>query len=82
MIVSNAGGSVTSGSLPLIVKPPVAPAITAQPVGGTLSLGNVASFRVTATGSPTPTYRWRKDGVAIAGATFTLASVQLTDAGT
>jgi hypothetical protein len=84
VIVSNAGGSVTSVSLPLTVTPPVAPAITAQPVGGTLNVGNVASFSVTATGSPTLTYQWRKNGTAIGGATkniYVLGPVTVASAG-
>jgi hypothetical protein len=84
VVVSNAGGSVTSVSLPLTVTPPVAPTITAQPVGGTLSIGNVASFRVTATGSPAPLYQWRKNSSPIGGATssvFILGAVTAASAG-
>ena len=39
---------------------------------------------VVATGSPAPTYQWRKGGAAIGGATsatLTLSNVQLVDAG-
>lgn len=61
-----------------------APLISVQPVGGLRAAGSWHTFRVTATGSGTLSYQWRRDGVAIAGATqsaFTLNAVQLTDAG-
>jgi hypothetical protein len=85
VVVSNPGGSVNSIQLPLTVTPPVAPAITAQPLGGTLNIGNLASFRVTATGSPTLTYQWRKNGSPIAGATsnvYILGAATAVSAGT
>ena len=84
VVVSNAGGSVTSVSLPLTVTPSGAPTITTQPVGGTLSIGNVASFRVTATGSPTLLYQWRKNSSPIGGATssvYILGAVTAASAG-
>jgi hypothetical protein len=46
--------------------------------------GNSATFSVTAAGSEPFTYRWRTNGVPLAGATnssFTLASAQPSDAG-
>lgn len=65
-----------------------APAIATQPVltppylvGGTLTLN------VVATGNPTPTYQWRKDGNPIAGntsattATLVVTPLALTDSG-
>jgi len=63
----------------------VAPAIVTQPTGGTAVVGSSGSFGVVATGSPAPTYQWRKDGADIAGATsdtYTITKVAMSDAGT
>jgi hypothetical protein len=53
----------------------VAPEITAQPTNDTTCTGGLASFAVTASGSPAPAFQWRKgttnlvDGGSISGAT-------------
>jgi hypothetical protein len=50
-----------------------------------LNAGDAASFSVTASGVPQPTYQWYKDNVAIPGATgtnYSIASVVLTNIGT
>ena len=60
------------------------PAITTQPVNQTVNVGATATFTVVFTGSPTPTVQWRKDGVAITGATLatlTLPSITVSSAG-
>ncbi len=60
------------------------PTITTQPVSQSVNAGVSVTLSVVATGSPTPTYQWRKNGVLIAGATgpvYTLTSVQAADAG-
>jgi hypothetical protein len=63
-----------------------APTISAQPVATqTKTVGESVSFSVTASGTPTPTFQWRKDGTNISGATgssYTISSVQTGDAGT
>jgi hypothetical protein len=62
----------------------VAPTITAQPQATTVTAGGSATFNVTATGTPAPSYQWRKDGTALSGATanrLTLNNVQAGDAG-
>ena len=46
-----------------------APVITNQPQNTTVFEGNVASFSVTATGTPPLSYQWRKNAVNISGAT-------------
>ncbi|MBX3737538.1 MAG: immunoglobulin domain-containing protein [Candidatus Didemnitutus sp.] len=61
------------------------PVITQQPAAATVAAGDSAIFRVAATGVAPLSYQWRKDGVAIAGATgaaMVLASAQVADVGT
>ena len=71
VVVSNSAGSVTSSAATLTVNAPasVAPKITTQPVESDRDVGQTATFTVVATGTPTPTYQWRKDGASISGAT-------------
>lgn len=62
-----------------------APSITAQPQNASKTVGQDATFTVTATGTATLTYQWRLDGSAINGATtssYTKSNVQLADDGT
>ncbi|HNQ90579.1 MAG TPA: SUMF1/EgtB/PvdO family nonheme iron enzyme [Verrucomicrobiota bacterium] len=61
----------------------VGPSITEHPAALTADLGTSVTFRVSATGTSPLAYQWRKDGVAIAGATgstFTIGSVTAADA--
>jgi hypothetical protein len=61
-----------------------APSITTQPTAQSATVGQSVTFIVAASGNPTPTFQWRKDGANISGATsatLTLSSVSLTDAG-
>jgi sugar lactone lactonase YvrE len=64
---------------------PVAPPqILTQPQNAMASVGQSASFTFVATGVPSPTYQWQKDGTTIAGATnttLTIANAQPTDIG-
>ncbi len=81
VVVSNPVGSVTSDTASLTVAVP--PTITADPQAQNANAGDSVTFTVSATGSPL-TYQWQKDGVDITGATeasFTIASVALTDTG-
>ncbi len=48
-----------------------APTITQQPVGATITEGETAKLSISASGTPLPTYQWRFNGTAIAGATST-----------
>ena len=84
--VSNAAGSATSDGAVLTVNPAaVAPVFTTQPVSQTATAGGSVTFTAAASGSPTPTYQWRKNGTNISGATsasYTIASVVAGDAGT
>ena len=64
--------------------PVVAPTISAQPQNLTVNQGANATFAVTATGTPTPSYQWRFNGTNIAGATassYTQTNVVGSDAG-
>ena len=69
VVITNFIGSVTSASATLTVN--VLPAITTQPSPQSVTVGNSVTFSVVATGTPTPSYQWRKDGTAISGATAT-----------
>jgi len=58
-------------------------AISTQPQGTTIILGDRVTFSVVASGTETLTYQWRKNGLAISGATsssFTINPVAFTDA--
>lgn len=60
------------------------PVISAHPRGQTVVAGDAASFSVSASGAGSMVYQWRKDGVAIPGATassLTLNNIQPGDAG-
>ncbi|MDB6113060.1 MAG: autotransporter-associated beta strand repeat protein [Lacunisphaera sp.] len=60
------------------------PGIIAGPVSQTATVGDTVAFSVTATGTPSPSYQWRKDGVPIVGATaptYTIPSALTADAG-
>jgi len=47
----------------------VAPAVTTEPVSQTIIAGQTATFSVAATGTAPLSYQWRKNGIAITGAT-------------
>ncbi len=84
-IVNSADTETTTGAT-LTVNPGsglTAPAITTQPAPLTVTVGATATFTVVATGNPAPTYQWKKNGVAITGATtatLILANAQTGDA--
>ncbi|ACB73602.1 putative Ig domain-containing protein [Opitutus terrae] len=75
VVVTNMGGTTTSSLATFVVYLP--PQITSQPANRTITAGGSASFSVVATGSPTPTYQWRRNGAALPGATA--ASLTLAD---
>lgn len=59
---------------PPVVTPPLpwsSPTITSQPQSLTVNTGSTATFTVSATGKPTPTYQWQFDGATITGETNT-----------
>lgn len=75
--------------LALTVAVQDAPSIGVQPTPQTTAVGGSATFSVTATGSETLTYQWRKNGDAISTmdnatantATLTIGDAQSSDAG-
>jgi sugar lactone lactonase YvrE len=71
--------------VPATVTPPTsAPTITVQPLAQTTTAGTAVTLTVAATGSAPLSYEWRRDGVAIPGATastFTIPSVTSSAAG-
>jgi|GEM_PF-1077732 len=65
-------------------SPALSPNILSQPTNQAVSHGQSASFTVSATGMPAPTYQWLRNGASIAGATnatYTVASVVRTIGG-
>jgi pectin methylesterase-like acyl-CoA thioesterase len=81
--ITNSAGSATSTAAVLTVNSP--PVIVTQPVGATVAAGQNVTFTVAATGSPSPTYQWQKNGVNIAGAnaaSLSINGVTLADTGT
>jgi hypothetical protein len=85
VVVSNAAGSVTSAAAMLTVNGgAVAPSITTQPASQTVSVGQIASFSVAATGSAPLSFQWKKNGVTITGATsagYTTPATATSDSG-
>jgi alpha-tubulin suppressor-like RCC1 family protein len=70
VVVTNSVGSITSRDAMLTVTTPAAPpTITTHPAPVSLSLGQMATFSVVAGGTAPLAYQWRKNGVAIGGAT-------------
>jgi hypothetical protein len=60
------------------------PEITTQPAGISVGTGDPAAFSVVATGSPPPSYQWRRNGADIPGATssnYTLSATYPSDTG-
>jgi hypothetical protein len=85
LTVTDTNGGAVMSSFELTVRqvtqPPV---LTSQPQGLTVTNGELASFTVTATGTPPISFQWRRNGTDVPGgtnATLSLASVQASDAG-
>ncbi|MEO6003566.1 MAG: immunoglobulin domain-containing protein [Opitutus sp.] len=84
VVVTNAAGSTTSDNATVTyLGSAVAPVFSLQPSSRVGALGGNTTFTATATGTPTITYQWRKNGTAIAGATgptLTLNNLQASAA--
>jgi glucose/arabinose dehydrogenase len=69
LVATNSAGTATSAAATLTVNTvSSAPVITTQPISQTVSTGENASFTVSATGTPAPTYQWQ---ASIGGGPFT-----------
>ena len=82
VMVGNAHGSVTSNAAVLGVggTTPIAPVVLSQPANQVCVQGSSATFVVVADGTLPMTYQWQKDGVDIAGATFSSHTVSAASA--
>ena len=71
VLISYDGGSILSqvAQLGRTSATPAAPAITRQPLGATLRTGGTLGLNVEASGTPDPTYQWRRNNTDIPGAT-------------
>ena len=74
------GGELTAFLNDLWYLNRLTPALLQQPVNATVIAGTSAGFGVTATGPGTVTYQWRKNGVAISGATGAFYGIPVTHA--
>jgi hypothetical protein len=67
-----------------LMPDPAPPAITLQPLSQPVAAGYDLVLYVEAVGAPAPSYQWRKDGVAVEGASsqvFVRTNFQAADAG-
>jgi len=84
VILSSASGRFVSKTITVTVLPILTPTITTQPSSSSVTAGSAASFSVAASGTAPLSYQWRKDGVAISGATsstYSIGSTSTSDAG-
>jgi hypothetical protein len=82
--VSNSGGRATSAEALLSVTARTAPAFSLAPRSQSVSPGSTVVFQAAAAGDPAPSLQWRRDGVALPGATsalLVLRGVGSSDAG-
>ncbi len=73
VVATNSAGTVVSSeatlSLISTAKGGITPKFTLQPLGQNVALGSSPRISAAATGSPSPSYQWLKNGVVIPGAT-------------
>ena len=85
VVVSDIVGSVVSSVAQLTVNSVgVAPTIVVQPVGAAVRVGQQVTLSVQATGTPSPSYQWQRNGANLPGATsaeWVIRSATLNDAG-
>ena len=79
VVVTNSVGSVTSSGATLTVNA-APPAISAQPTAQTITAGQTATFSVTATGTGTLSYQWKKNGRDITGGSGATSNTYITPA--
>jgi len=85
VMVTNSASSATSASATLTVNGSSAITITTHPVSQSVTIGQTATFSVTATSGTLPlSYQWQKNGVVIASATsssYTTPATTILDGG-
>src|SRR6185369_159173 len=83
VIVTNSAGSATSSAATLTVSPPTptAPTITQQPTNKTVTVGQTATFSVSANGTPPLSYQWQKGTTNIPGASSSSYTTPATTTG-
>jgi hypothetical protein len=84
VVASNKLGWVSSNPVTITVVPVSLPTIIRSPVNLVLYEGQTAIFDISAAGSPTMTYLWRKNGIFLPGATqarLILTDVHFSNAG-
>ena len=87
VVATYASGGASSFSVVLTVTPAATstPKFTIQPKSQAAPVAFSVTFTAAASGSPTPTYQWKKNGVSIeraTGASYTIGQVRADDAGT
>jgi hypothetical protein len=86
LVATNTAGFATSADVVLTVSSATSrPVFTVQPKSQSAAVGSSVTFTAGASGSPTPTYQWKKNGVNVAGATsaaYTIRGASANDAGT
>lgn len=88
-VVNNAGTDINPTGLRVEMRgtvelPDEAPSIVVQPTGSTVVLGEDIQLSVTANGTPPLTYRWKRNGTDVPGATdatFVITGSTLAQAG-
>jgi DNA-binding beta-propeller fold protein YncE len=83
-IRANNGVVATQTFILTILPPNIPPSFASQPANVTSDPGQGATFSVTANGTAPFTYQWRRNGIAISGATnssLVIAGVQAVNAG-
>ena len=80
------GDAYGPATVAFVIAPatPVTAVFSLQPASRTVAVGSNVTFTASASGTPSPTFQWRKDGVVIpaaVGVSFTLTNVQLGQAG-
>jgi hypothetical protein len=80
LVACGGGGNGATGSAPA-PPPSSAPAITIQPSDQRVSVGQTATFTVTAAGAAPLSYQWQRGGSPITGATASSYATAATTAG-
>ena len=83
-VTANNGVVATQALVLTILPPNLPPVIAAQPANVTSDPGQGAAFNVSVTGTAPFTYQWRRNGIAIAGATgasLVIPGIQAVNAG-